>query len=1369
MIRPHYRNSIQALAFISLCLLAAGGAWQLREGNSKPIAIPTAAPNPILSNLSLQQSLANRDRGKPADLSAPAHARSGIKAAYSDLPLAFEKNQGQTDRRVKYLSRGSGYALFLTPTEAVLSIHRDVNRPTRANSERKRGVRPQNKEVPDSQSAVLRMRLAGANAAPEVSAVERLPGRSNYFKGEGSEGWHTNVPQFARVRYHDVYQGVDLDFYGNHRQLEYDFVVAPGADPHGIQVTLEGLSVGQREPSLRIEANGDLVAETSAGPVCWKEPTVYQVVEGQKRLVAASYDLHHESNSFGFHLASYDKTRPLIIDPALVYSTYLGGSSEDEGFGIAVDSTGNAYITGRTRSMNFPTPKNPFQRTEAGDEDAFVLKINSTGTSILYSTYLGGTARDQAGGIVVDGSGNACVVGVTASTNFPTMIPLQTRNAGGTDVFVAKLNSTGSGLMYSTYLGGGADDAGWGIARDNSGNIYVTGNTSSEGFPTTGKAFDQTLNSDLDVFVSKISASGMTLLYSTFLGGSGPDNEFYGDGDITVDSTGNAYVCGATSSSDFPTSRAFQNTFRGQTDGFISKLNSEGSALAFSTFLGGSDFDEVLDIAVDSLGNGYVTGETRSTDFPTANALQPNNAGESDCFIVRLSNTGSTVAFSTYLGGSGNDNFLYGDADIALDPSGNICVTGSTSSPDFPTTSPLQPVYGGGQFDVFVLKLNSMGSSFKYCTFLGGNNDDHANGIAVDKKGSVYVTGGTRSLDYPVTDGSAQSTSAGGGMESFISVLSDTTSVNQPDLLVKRRTEPDSAYGINNTYQAAPSGSQIESQYVVPTATVTYDLKMENDGNTIRTFILKAQESSEAGWTVRYRAGAADITAPILSANGYQTVRRMPRKSQIINVDMTPARTVQDGTSKSTTVSVYLDSGEIKARDSVKATSTVPPDITATASVPAGTVTVGQKYTVTINVLRTATTGGFRVDFYINRSTPPGPKTKGDNYFNVVSGSSAVTQKITFTAKSSGPLKSWVQVDTYGVVLERREDNNVSAVNYVSQALSISGSIRDGSNQPVSGVTVSAACPSCSTTTKSVLTDAQGNYTLPGLEPGVHVVTPTRKTYSFDPVSQTVSLSSTDATGVDFLGAGIDITASIDSISQQMTPDGGSAMVATVTVSWAGFPDKKFWVDFYWDRASRPGSKVKGDNYTTVTPTAGNSSTTLTFSNAGLIQGNHTAYVQVDTDMSVDEVDEINNVIGPFGYSLSTFSTSKSLSVSSPRPPTPSDEGVRWVQSPPTLGVPGMNYSVAWEIAAGYRVEETYIIAAPKPEDLSCSDTPGGEGPTCSGSGAGPLLMTEATAGGPGIYRAWVPAPSSGSLCYQVVAIVDGRRMTSNIVTVFVK
>jgi hypothetical protein len=692
---------------------------------------------------------------KPSRLLASAQQKneSHLKTAYAQLPLSFELNKGQTDPEVKFLSRGNGRTLFLTPSEAVL-----VLQPPRPEGVQRRGVfktqRDSLRPEKTSHPAVVRMRFVRANSNPKLTAFDPQPGRSNYFIGSDPKKWRTNVLHYGRVKYEGLYPGVDLVLYGNNRQLEYDLVLAPGVDPGKVELSFEGAK------RLHVKKNGDLVLDTGYGRIVQQLPVVYQEMKGGRKKLEGAYVLRANSH-VGFRVAAHDRSKFLIIDPTLVYSTYLGGAHVDYANSIAVDDYGNAYVIGTTTSTDFPTAA-ALQAVHAGGRsmfDAFVSKLNASGSELVYSTYLGGKGDDNGGGIAVDDSGYAYVSGVTDSTDFPTTVgAIQTTNAGYGDAFVSKLDASGSALVYSTYLGGSSNDGAGLIAVDRSRSVYVAGGTSSKDFPTTAGVLQAHLNGDgtmADAFVSKLDASGSALVYSTYLGGSGSD---WADA-ITVDSFGKAYVTGTTFSTDFPTTvGAIQTAYAGNGDGFVSKLNASGSALIYSTYLGGADADYAYGIAVGDFGNAYVAGVTQSTDFPTVAPLQGTHGGGiEDAFVSKLNVKGSALIYSTYLGGTDWDDAFA----IAVDNSGNAYVTGQTASTDFPTTRNALQLTNAGGADVFISKISVSGSALLYSTYLGGEEgDDWGGGIALDCARNVYVAGSGAS-DFPTSTGAFQVTNAG--------------------------------------------------------------------------------------------------------------------------------------------------------------------------------------------------------------------------------------------------------------------------------------------------------------------------------------------------------------------------------------------------------------------------------------------------------------------------------------------------------------------------------------------------------------------------------------------------------------------------------
>jgi hypothetical protein len=685
--------------------------------------------------------------------------------------LYFETNQGQTDSQVKFVCRGAGHILFLTPSKAVLVLTR-----------REPGLTTTRKTERRTSGTVLKMSFDGANRRPQIAGRGRLSGKVNYFIGDSPARWRTNIATYSNVIYRDLYPGIDLIYHGHQGKLEYDLVVRPGADLRNIVLDVSG------SERVEVDTQGDLLLHTDLGVIRQRKPLVYQEFKGVRQEVSGSYTVKGR-HKVGFKVAAHDHSRALVIDPVLFYSTYLGGNSDDFGEGIAVDGAGNAYVTGATASTNFPTTTGAFNTTFGGGAafDVFVTKLNPLGSApLIYSTYLGASGDDVGRGIAVDGLGNAYVTGYTGSTNFPTTPgAFKTTFSGGNyDAFVVKLNPTGSALVYSTYLGGGGDDYAFGVAVDSVGSAYVTGQTGSTNFPTTPGAFQAAFAGGTDsaatpggtdAFVTKLNPAGSApLLYSTYLGGSAND---FGTG-IAVDSQGNAYVAGYTLSTNFPTTpAAFQTIFGGASDAFVTKLNPAGSApLVYSTYLGGSGVEYGMGIATDSFGSAYVTGQTSSTNFPTTpGAFQTTYGGGTDAFVTKVNPAGSApLVYSTYLGGSGGDN----GRGIAVDSLGNGYVTGQTESTNFPVTpGAFQPTSGGGS-DAFVTKLNPAGSApLIYSSYLGGNSLDVGFGIAADAFGNAYVTGITYSTNFPTTPGAFQ-TAPGSGVffsDAFVAKIADAT------------------------------------------------------------------------------------------------------------------------------------------------------------------------------------------------------------------------------------------------------------------------------------------------------------------------------------------------------------------------------------------------------------------------------------------------------------------------------------------------------------------------------------------------------------------------------------------------------------------
>ncbi|HEX4963946.1 MAG TPA: SBBP repeat-containing protein [Thermoanaerobaculia bacterium] len=683
----------------------------------------------------------------PKPAVGPAATLSELAAK---LPLRFEENAGQVKKEgVRYFARGRGYRLFLSPGEAVFSLG-------------------DGKQV----EKTVRLRLAGGAEQPLLAGIDPLPTKSNYLLGNDPRAWHTGVASFGGVRYEQVYPGTDLVFSGNDRRVEQSFFLAAGAEPRRIRLLYEGATAAS------LGKEGELIVRTPGGELTADRPVAYQVIDGERRPVECRYELLAQkagAPAVGFVLGAYDRKLPLVIDPVFENSTFLGGADSDNGSSVAVDGAGNVYVAGVTSSTDFPGTVSPggVQPANGGSADGFVAKIDPTGTTLLYATYLGGDDLDSILGIAVDPAGNAYLTGFTFSSNFPgvTAGSLQSSYAGGPgDAFVAKLSPAGSSLLYATYLGGTGNDVGYAIAADASGNAYVSGHTASTDFPgvLAGSLQPGNAGGSLDGFVAKVNAAGSAIVYATYLGGSDQDIATA----IAVDAAGDAVVAGTTCSANFPVTAGSLapvspgvNCGAGLQDSFVAKLNPLGTAFVYSTFLGGEGNDAAQGLAVDTAGNAYVTGFTSSASFTgvTAGSFQPANPGGTAAFVTKVNSAGSAAVYSTFLGGNGT----FGNA-ITLDAAANAYVTGRTDDPDFPivNAATLQPA-AAGFFDGFVTKIAATGASLGFSTYFGGTDYDSGSAIAVDgTSGAVYVTGQSFSTHLPgVTAGSIQPASGAPGVD----------------------------------------------------------------------------------------------------------------------------------------------------------------------------------------------------------------------------------------------------------------------------------------------------------------------------------------------------------------------------------------------------------------------------------------------------------------------------------------------------------------------------------------------------------------------------------------------------------------------------
>jgi hypothetical protein len=661
---------------------------------------------------------------------------------FGNTPLYFIPNKGQVHQKAKFYAKTSRYTLWMTKKGLIFDSTRKIGEQGKIGRD------------------VSRFVFLDANQNPEMVPLDITLHIVNYIKGSDPSKWHTDLQTSKAVMYKNIYKNIDLKVYGIEKQIEYDWIVKPGGDPENIRFAYNNIK------GTRIDEKGNLRIQTEFGELSHKCPISYQVMKGEKVAVAVDFRKIN-GNTYGFRVDDYDKNHELVIDPVvLAYSTYLGGGGDEHAFGLAVDSSGRAYVTGDTASTDFPTD-DAYQNTSGGGNiDVFVTKFSASGTSLVYSTYLGGSGSDAGEAIQVDGSGKAYVTGFAGSTDFPTQGAYQNAHGGGDkDVFVTVLSASGSSLSYSTYLGGSGDEEGFALALDSSKNIYITGRTASTDFPMQN-AYDDTFTpsvaNEYDAFVTKIDSSGSSLSYSTYLGGSKKETG-YG---IAVNGS-NAFVAGRTTSTNFPLLNEYQSAHGGgDYDAFITKFSSAGNNLIYSTYLGGSDTDSAYGITVDSSGSAYVAGDTRSTDLPTQNAYQDTHGGgDKDAFAAKLSSAGTSLEYSTYLGGIETE----GATHVAVDSSGNAYITGATRSSNFPIKRGYQDTFSG-DFDAFISMLSADGSKLSFSTFLGGGDFDSSRGIVVDDSGNIYVAGYTRSSDFPNED--AYQDTLNGSLDAFVSKIS---------------------------------------------------------------------------------------------------------------------------------------------------------------------------------------------------------------------------------------------------------------------------------------------------------------------------------------------------------------------------------------------------------------------------------------------------------------------------------------------------------------------------------------------------------------------------------------------------------------------
>ncbi len=813
---------------------------------------------PILSGLAvlgllLLQAQLLAPFGQQTQTQPPA--QPAVAASYSHLPLAFEPNQGQAGDGVDFLVHHGQAVTAFSGTSSTTSVG--------------------GKQVT--------MALDGANKS-SFAGQDELPSKTNYFVGNDQSQWHNDIPNFQKLLAKNVYPGIDLSYYGTNSQLEHDFIVNPGADYHQIAFRISG------QDSLAQDHDGNLVLKAGDETLQLNTPTTYQLGDHDKHTIPSQFKLDGNTVTVAV-TGEYDHTKPLVIDPTLVYSTYLGGSGFDSGQGIVIDANGDAYVVGAAGSTNFPTAS-AYQTTNAGGgNDAFVTKFDPSGSAVIYSTYLGGSGNDAANKVVLDLFGDAFVAGVTTSTDFPTWFGFQgTYGGGGEDVFVTKLDAGGSTLQYSTYLGGSATDGDGlspDIAIDGFGNAYVAGSTHSADFPTASP-YQASLSGLTDAFVAKVSADGTTLAYGTYLGGSGQE----AGARIALDAYGSIYLAGNTASTDFPTASPYQAANAGgATDAFLAKLTATGSSLSYATYFGGSDYESIGGLALDSTGSAYLTGYTASTNLPTASAFQASFGGTGgaygDAFVTKFNSSGSAISYSTYLGGSDDDAGLA----IAVNAAGNAYVTGLTGSTNFPTSSPYQSAKAGGISDGFVTKLSTAGTTLSYSTYLGGSSQDQPMAIALSLSGEAFITGFTNSTNFPTLT-PFQAANAG-STDAFVAELTDST-VNvsgqvQPILTFTLSTStcdlgqfsPTQTKSCTHTMSAGSNAANGYTISYIPTTTLTngsftIDAMASQAASILGTeqFGLNLKANTAAGSNTASDFGADPSGGSGTAATGYNTANQ---------------------------------------------------------------------------------------------------------------------------------------------------------------------------------------------------------------------------------------------------------------------------------------------------------------------------------------------------------------------------------------------------------------------------------------------------------------------------------------------------------------
>jgi len=692
-----------------------------------------------------------------------------IKTRLGVLQIPFIKNESQIkDSKVKYYANTFSGTVFVTDDGITYALRGGSEE---HGASRDAHVGANLRVSPEQKTGwVIKERFVNARKTKAVG-IEKAETKVSYFKGKDQKNWESNIPTYKEISLGEVYDHITLNLKAYGKNIEKLFVVEKDGKPEDIAIKLEGAK------GLKVNEKGELEIETGIGTIKMTKPVAYQEIDGQRVQVAVNYSLLNSSlqNStlnYTFKAASYNQDYPLIIDPLLA-STFVGGSDYDGVSRLAIDSKGNVFIGGGTRSSDFPTTSGAYDRSYEGGKDAIVSKLNKGLTSLLASTFIGGSNDESVvWSLAIDSKGNVFIAGHTYSSDFPTTEGAYDRSYEGGDAFVSKLNNNLTTLMASTLIGGSADEEAGSLGIDSSGNVFIAGWTYSSNYPTTRRAYDRSHNGNADIFVSKFNNSLTTLMASTFIGGENEDE----DPSLTIDSSGNVVVVGSTESPNYPTTEgAYDRSHNGGHDWFISKFNNRLKKLLASTFVGGSDEDRSSDLVIDSSGNILVIGWTRSPDYPTTPGAYDrsyNGGGEEegDVFVSKLDDSLTTLLASTFIGGSNEDS----PDTLAIDSSGDVFVTGSTESSNFPVTADAYDTSINGDADGFVAKFDDSLTTLLASTFIGGSGDDGIRGLAIDSKGNVFIAGWTSSSNYPTTSGAYDTSFNGGreeGQDIFVSKL----------------------------------------------------------------------------------------------------------------------------------------------------------------------------------------------------------------------------------------------------------------------------------------------------------------------------------------------------------------------------------------------------------------------------------------------------------------------------------------------------------------------------------------------------------------------------------------------------------------------